>query len=146
MRIEIDIGQVERGLDAIERRVRALGSVFKELKAPLRLDQRDHAKRREGPDSGWAPRSQATLDRQRAGRRRLRRPMGRLPTAVAYTATGTAVEARSRALWSGIHQEGGVAGKGSRIPARPFLWVSESMLELARAKILETLLAAFGGR
>lgn len=141
----LDLGDVERGLEAMARRARALGPVFRELKTPLRLDQRDHSKKREGPSALWAPRAASTMARMRAGGRRARKPMGRLPGAVSYRATASSVSGRSRVLWSGIHQDGGTVGHGARIPARPFLWISDGMLQIAEDTLGAALVRAYGG-
>ena len=42
----LDLGDVERGLEAMRRRVHELKPAFQALKTPLRLDQRDHAQQR----------------------------------------------------------------------------------------------------
>lgn len=141
----IDLGDVEAGLDAMARRGRALGPAFRELKKPLRLDQKDHAKRREGPSALWAPRATSTMARLRAGGKRARKLLGRLPGAVKYTATATAVAGTSRALWSGVHQDGGIVGHGARLPARPFLWISDDMLRVAESTLGAALVRAYGG-
>jgi phage gpG-like protein len=142
----LDLGDVEHGLDALARRARALGPVFRELKTPLRLDQRAHAKRREGPSAMWAPRAASTMARLRSGGKRARKLLGRLPGAVKYTATATSVAGTSRALWSGVHQDGGVVGHGARLPARPFLWISDDMLTVAENTLGAALVRAYGGQ
>lgn len=43
--------------------------------------------------------------------------------------------------WSFIHQWGGTAGRGSKIPQRQFMWVSEEKLETLAQLILEHLLS-----
>jgi phage gpG-like protein len=155
----LDIGDVEQGLEAMQRRAHALGAAFAELKGPLRLDQRDHSKRREGPEGAWAPRAASSSAKLRTGRRqrwwsRFRRTkyhrpaklMGRLSGAVKYTANASGVTGVSRALWSGVHQDGGTVGHGSRIPARPFLWISDDMLTVAGNTLGNALVRAYGGR
>jgi len=141
----LDIGDVEEGLAAMQRRAHALGPAFRELKTPLRLDQRDHSKKREGPSAMWAPRAASTMAKLRAGGRRAKKPLGKLSGAVAYTATATAVRARSRVLWSGVHQDGGTVGRGARLLARPFLWISDDMLRIAENTLGGALVRAYGG-
>ena len=141
----LDIGDVEKGLAAMQRRARVLGPAFRELKRPLRLDQRDHSKRRAGPSAMWAPRAASTMAKLRAGGRRARKPLGKLSGAVAYTADATAVRARSRVLWSGVHQDGGTVGRGAKLPARPFLWISDDMLRVAEHTLGRALVRAYGG-
>lgn len=141
----LDIGDVEEGLAAMQRRARALGPAFRELKRPLRLDQRAHSKKREGPSAIWAPRAASTMARLRAGGRRARKPLGKLTGAVAYTADATAVRGTSRVLWSGVHQDGGAVGRGARLPARPFLWISDDLLGIAENTLGRALVRAYGG-
>lgn len=142
----LDIGDVEEGLNAMERRARSLGPAFQELKKPLRLDQRDHSKKRQGPSAMWAPRTASTMERARHGGRRMRKPLGRLSGAVSYSADATGVRGVSRVLWSGVHQDGGTVGHRSRLPARPFLWISDAMLGIAENALGSALIRAYGGR
>jgi phage gpG-like protein len=109
-----------------------LRKAWREAKKPLRLDQRDHAKRQEGPSGAWPGRSPLTTARRSRGagkRKRARKLLGRLPSALTSKSTRTGVSVFSRAKWSAVHQEGGKAGNGARIPARPFLWASAEVLE-----------------
>lgn len=72
--------------------------------------------------------------------------MGRLPTAVTYKATSRTLSGTSKAAWSGVHMTGGTVGKGSRLPARPFLWMSDEFIDQARKRIADVAVDAFGGR
>lgn len=142
----LDIGDVEEGLTAMERRAHALGPAFAGLKKPLRLDQVDHRKKRQGPSAMWAPRAASTRDRRlQSPKHRAARLLGRLPGAVTYTADSTGVRGRSRVLWSGVQQDGGTVGRGSRIPGRPFLWISDDMLRVAENTLGGALIRAYGG-
>jgi phage gpG-like protein len=140
----IDLGDVEKGLAAMER-PGVLGPAFKDLKRPLRLDQKDHSKKRQGPESSWAPRAASTMERMRMGGHRAKKPLGRLTGAVSYSADATGVRGWSRVSWSDVFQTGGVVGKGVRLPARPFLWVSDEMLRIAENTIGSALVRAYGG-
>lgn len=142
----IDIGDVEKGLEAMERRARALGPAFVELKTPLRLDQRDHAKKRQGPESIWAPRAQSTVARLATGGHRPKRLLGKLPGAVTYSADATGVRGVSRARWSAAQAEGASVGHGARLPSRPFLWISDDMFAKAENVLGAALVRAYGGR
>ncbi len=138
-------------LDGVERafgraRTADLRPAFAMARKPLRDDQREHAKKQEGPDGSWAPRKSAT--RQRAQSRRNRRPrklLGRLPGAIAVKAERDRVIGRSLVKWSGVHQDGGVAGRGARISARPFMWPSGAVVERV-AGILADYVAKVIGR
>jgi phage gpG-like protein len=146
-RIDLDLSDVELRLAAMRRRSRSLSPAFREIGKAMRLDQRDHAKEREGPEGEWPKRSPRTLAKLRAGGRRARRPLGKLVRAVTYRATKLGAVAESRIAWSGIHQHGGVAGRGAKIPARPFLWISEKLFREAERILEVTLVRAFeGGR
>ncbi len=118
----VDLRDVEKGIDALTN-PRAIAKGLRDLKKPLRVDQRDHAKKAEGPEGRWPKR--ATKSRKRL--------LGRLPGAVKVTSTGNSVSAVSSVKWSAVHQEGGVAGRGTKIPARPFLWVSDALHTQAAA-------------
>jgi len=140
----VDIGDVEKGLDAMERRSRHLGPVFAALKKPMAVDQREHRKAKEGPGGAWAPRAEST---KHDGKRKLARSLlGRLPTAVKYTADATSVIGESRVAWSAAHEEGATVGHGARLPSRVFLWLSDKLLDIAVEAIDAAMAAAWGGR
>jgi hypothetical protein len=141
----LDIGDVEKGLDAMERRARALGPAFKELKTPFRADQRDHAKKRRGPFAAWARRAPSTLAAYRArGTGRVPRPLGKLLSAVKYTADATGIAGESIIAWSAAHMDGATVGRGVKIKARPSLWLSRKLLDTAENVIGRRLLSAYG--
>lgn len=143
----IDIGDVEEGIAAMERRARALGPAFRELQKPMRDDQKDHGKQQRGPFGSWARRSPRTLDFYRShGRKRIPKPMGRLISAVKYASTAYSLSGESRVAWSGAQQDGGVVGRGARIKARPFLWLSRRLLDIAETIFERTILDGYGGR
>ncbi len=130
----VELGWLERALSSL--RNPDLRKGWAEARKPLRADQRDHAKRQEGPSGAWTGRSPLTTRRAGTvvddGKRNYRRPrklMGKLPSALTSKVTRSGVTLISRAKWSGVHQDGGTAGQGARIPARPFLWASQEALE-----------------
>ena len=141
----VDIGEVEKGLAAMERRARALSPAFASLKKPMRADQRDHARRQRSPFGTWARRAPSTIAAYRKRRKRVPRPLGRLPTAIKLMSNAWSVIAESRARWSEAHQSGAVVGHGVRLKARPFLWLSRSFLDAAERALAEPVLKAFGG-
>lgn len=118
-------------LDRARTAFRALDlrPAWKEARKPVRADQRAHAKAQEGPGGAWQARSSSTKSRAGGRRTRARRLLGRLPSAIGVGYDRRKLTVRSLVRWSAIHQEGGTAGHGARIPARPFLWVSDSLLE-----------------
>ncbi len=130
----VNLSWVEAALNTLRRP--DLRKAWQEAKKPLRSDQKDHAKRQEGPSGAWVGRSPLTAKRSGGAvytptrkTRRARKLLGRLPTALTSKATRSSVTVISRAKWSGVHQEGGTAGYGAKIPARPFLWASQAALE-----------------
>lgn len=134
---DFDIRSIERGLDHLARRAERARPFFEALKSPLREDQRDHKRAKEGPDGMWPKRVQPTpRSHGKKRKRRSKRLLGKLTTAIGYRASSAAVVARSKIPWSGIHQEGGEAGQGAQIPARPFLWLSPGFLRDAGEALL----------
>lgn len=137
IRATVDITAVDRGIDALTAAARDLSPAYKALRKPLRADQAEHAKRREGPAGKWAPKSAMTIERERrararAGKKRGRRVLGKLPSAIAVRADKNKVVAFSRVRWSSVHNDGGPAGRGARIAARTFLWASDKLKATAR--------------
>lgn len=142
----VDLGDVDTGLVAIERRAHALGPVMQSLKKPLRDDQTNHKRAQSGPSGAWPARSPETIARAHGKRKLPRAILGRLPAATSYKATPTAVTGTSKVRWSGAHQDGDVVGHGARLPAREYLYISDEMLELASNEVATALVNAFGGR
>jgi hypothetical protein len=119
----------------------ALGKAFKQIRPEMKVDQRDHAKAKEGPEAAWPPRAASTLEKLKANGKRSRRPLGRLLSAIEYRATAKGVTGTSKIKWSSVFITGGTVGRGSKLPARPFLWISNSLLmkagEILKAHLLE---------
>jgi phage gpG-like protein len=131
---------VSSGLNArvegMERAGGQMAPVFHKLRRPLLDDQREHALRAEGPDGPWPGWRKYRGRWQSTGsRKRSRRPLGKLPKATQTRHTTRSVYVRSVVRWAAVHQEGGTAGKGAVMPARPFLWVSETLRESAAREI-----------
>jgi phage gpG-like protein len=157
VRISVRDTEVQRGLDAMRGRGHLLGVVFRELRPVLRLDLREHAKFHAGPDGNWPPRAASTLAKiekraAKVGRTRTRKTkdgtrirtrnvtrmqnaLGSLPGSVRTKAGQRQLVAESPVAWAGIHNEGGIAGHGSSIPARPFVFFSENFLGAAEREI-----------
>lgn len=147
--VNFDLSQLGGAMADMEARGKQMAPAFRELRRPLRGDQRAHARAEEGPTGRWQARSSVTEARNRAHvklrRSRKRRDeytarrstakklLGRLPGAIQVVAGQLYVRATSRASWGGVHQFGGHAGHGRRvrIPARQFLWLSEKLLRTA---------------
>lgn len=130
---------------------------LRELRAPLRTDLAAHAKRQEGPDGKWPRRAERTTARYvyRASirktptlKKRIRRSrrgmLGMLPRAVTFKAGRKSLLAVSKVKWSGVHQTGGKVGRGSILPARPHVFVSDGFFNYASRHIMAYVMKEWG--
>lgn len=103
--------------------------VFRKLRKPMHLDQRQHRDAQRGPRGPWAPLASSTKARYaREGKRRNRRILARLPNARITKVTHDKLTMLSRVRkWSMAHQAGGRVGHGSVLPQRQFLWISRQL-------------------
>lgn len=135
---DLDMRAVDRSIDSALARGRNLAPIYRDLRGPLKVDQQDHARATEGPESKWPARAASTLAKLRSNGRRARRPMGRLLTAVTYRSSGIGVVAESRIPWSGgAISTGGKVGRGSKLPARVWLWASDQLQRFAGELIMD---------
>lgn len=157
-RVKFHDGGVTRGLLLMERRRRELRTVFRQLRKPLAASLQLAADREQDPETkqAWPARAPSTrrraekrasfkVTRERRRRRmvgplretrtRMAGTLGTLPTSVRTGARGATLAAASAVRWSGVHNEGGVVGHSSVIPARPFVAFADDFLELARERI-----------
>lgn len=152
----VNLRDVENGLRRMQLAGKDLRPLFRRVQVDLRTDQKQHAKDEAGPDGKWPGLDPDTLrkrSRQGAGRRhrgkkkRKRRAFGRklgkLPRAFAITYSRSWIRATSRVKWSGVHQGGGLAGKGARMPRRTFLWASSGLLQTVARKAVDYLVGAW---
>lgn len=160
LRAELDVGDVERGFAAMRRRGRKLAPLFKALRRPLRADQRAHARKGMGPDGPWPARARSTeaalLRRaavriqRREGKPKRRRkvlsPLGTLPLSLSTNLETDRLQLLSKVRWSGVQLEGGRVGRGSLIPARRFLWMSDRFLAKATQMAAEHLAKGWTGK
>jgi phage gpG-like protein len=156
---KVDLGDFQRGIRAMRRRAALLGPVFRELRPALRRDQTEHARRQEGPQGKWPKRAASTMGRvdarasvrvtrrkdKKSGKRVTRRvkqtkPLGTLPRTVKAKAEADRVYAKSPVPWALAHQLGERVGRGVKLPARPFLWISDKLLRKA-GELIEKRLA-----
>lgn len=126
VRAEVDLGFITRVRIAL--RSPDLRPAWRLARKPLLEDQREHAKKQEGPSGPWAPYASATKTRT-SGRKRRRRMLGRLSTANKTIIERKRMIMRSPIRWSGSHQDGDTVGHGARLPARPFRWASQKATE-----------------
>jgi len=94
----------------------------------------------------------ASLERRRAGatgkRRYLAqgnadRMLGNLDKSLGMHVEGHTVKVYSRARIGGIHNVGGTAGKGAKIPARPFMYIPDGASKVFAQIVVEQLTGAF---
>jgi hypothetical protein len=141
LRCRLDVGDVAKGLEGLAAFGRDPAAAFRDLKKPLRVDQRDHGKQQEGPEGKWPARArQPGRRRARGGRRRL---LGKLTRAIKGESDRLSVRAFGRARWSGAHQDGAVIGRGAQLPQREHLWLSPEFMEAAQATFEEHMLGSF---
>jgi hypothetical protein len=142
--VRLDLGDALKGLDAMARA--PIAKALQALKPEMRADTKDHAKAKAGPESGWAPRAASTIASYKTHPKAPKKLMGKLPTAVSYKVVGLTLAGESRARWSDVHQTGGTVGRGAKLPARVFLWISDKLMALSEDQIGDVMLKAFGGR
>jgi hypothetical protein len=122
-----------------------LRPAFREASKPLRADIRDHGKKQRSETGTWAPPAASTMARRAAGRRkRARKPLGKLPTALMTKASRRGLYMASRAAWSEIQRSGGRANHGAHIPARDWMWISDLALDAVGYIIVRVMAKAFG--
>lgn len=161
-KINFDDAAVQAGLEGMRYRGSRLHEVFKALRPELRDELKRRAKEESGPEGSWAPRAAATRQRlaergatktttrtqrrkkgfsgplrQTTTTKQLANTLGRLPGSVTTRVTPRSLIAESKVPWAGIHNEGGTAGRGSRIPARPFVFMSEEFLRQAQRDLAD---------
>lgn len=122
---------------------------FNNLKGPAVFDQRHHWRKDEAPWGHWPGLAASTLERRtrkrgrdKKGRNRSwpKKLLGRFPTAVKSIASAKSLIVESRVKrFSMIHQQGGIAGHGARIPSRQYMWISDWLLQQAEKAFVKAL-------
>lgn len=112
-----------------------LKKTFSDLRGPARFDQRHHWRKEEAPEGHWPglaastrARRQFRRGRDKSGRNRKwsRKLMGRFPNSLQSIVSAHSLVIRSRVKrFSMVHQKGGRVGRGARLPARQYLWISD---------------------
>lgn len=129
---KVDLDHVQRGLEAMISAGRSVRPVLASMRIPARKDQMEHGRAQSGPEGRWPARKK--VPGKRARRRRL---LGRLSSATVTRVTAKGLVLESKVKWSAIHQEGGQAGNGARIPQRTFLWWSKEILDEVAKRLTE---------
>lgn len=149
IRIDLDDAKAQAALSELTKRGTDLRPLMQELGEYLSETTKQRFQTSTAPDgSRWAPNAPATylsylgkykgsfgtsgrITKAGAGRASGKKPLigetGRLSSEIYYRADGRSVEIGSGLVYSAIHQFGGEAGLGRkvRIPARPYLGLSE---------------------
>lgn len=162
MDLQLDLDDVQRGLDAVWKRQLNLRPLWRHQGPRLRRDQRQHFEQRSGPYGGWAPRAPSSVKKILARRkaffrsgkvkkkfqRRLGNQLGRLKTALRLQTDrrGMEIGPLRKIRWASVHQTGGTVGRGSQIPAREFVWISDEFLDSFMVAYKQFVMAAWWGR
>lgn len=151
LELKLDLAEVDRAFGNVTIASAHLRDVFARLESPVRRQHNRQARNMSGPDGKWPARATATMERRRTNSkfnrlrtrlvkagmipkavRRRARPknlLGRIPRALRVEAGDRFLRITSAIPWASVHQFGGRVGRGGkvRLPARPFLWISEEM-------------------
>jgi phage gpG-like protein len=145
-----DMRDALAGLDAMDRQAEQKAAImFKELAKPARADVRQHQRDRKGIASSWPNRAQSTVARARRKSSRKRRKgrraglLGGLPSTWKTSTNASELKLSHRVKWATIHDEGGTAGKGARIPKRQFMYWSPEFLEESVEAFAEFVMGAW---
>lgn len=131
-------------LTALERLGRLeTAKVLRGLRKPAKGDQLDHRRKQVGPQGPWPRLAPSTLERYaKMGRRRNRRMLGRLSTALMSSVSPTRLKITSRVKWAMAHQDGPTrVGRGSVVPQRQFLWISGGLEKTVKKHFQDALYA-----
>lgn len=148
-----DLRSIKKAMRKMERAGQNPKKVWRVLRKPLRKDQKEHMRAGEDSKGGkWKPLASSTVQGRlskggRAGkftkRGKLRKKAQRglskllsqkLVSGAKVKITRRSISITSKVPWAGIHQHGGRAGRGSRIPAREFFYVGTPLVkQTARA-------------
>lgn len=143
-RVSFDIDDVVDGFRDLSRRARNLRRVWQDIKPDFEADQKDHFRRRMGPDGRWPPRAQSTRDRNRYRRGRRKRPptsangalLGQMRKSWKTEITRNAIRGISKVPFSGAHQTGATVGHGAKLPARVHHWASGNLMDTIANRIV----------
>jgi phage gpG-like protein len=161
-----DASEVFVALDLTRKRSTKLKQAFRTLSKPIKKDQAEHSKRKEGSRGKWPKLAQGTMRNRRQTRRLIkaaksapqastkrssrRNPartlLGKLPRALKTTIGDLFIRIESTVPFGLVHQKGGRAGKRATMPAREFLWISKSAHKAAAQTLAEYLAKKFGKR
>ncbi len=157
---DVDLRQFDR---AVRRMIKGGADVrpaLRKVRPAFRKDQREHMKNQESSTGGKWPKLAAATRAKRlkkgqfqfftkrgklkkSAKRKLDRVLSaKLNAGAKIKIHAREINFRARPSWAGVHQKGGVVGRGSRVPKREFLWVSDPFLKVMAQRIAEHLIAA----
>lgn len=142
--VKVDIEPITRAFDRLRRTDGR--KVFREARKPMRIDIREHAKAKAGPDGAWQPLAASTKDRRKRAGRKRGKLLAALPAAFKIASGPDFVRAEWLVKWSRVHWRGGRAGHGSRIVKRDFAYLSKSAIRAIRDLYVDALDRAWGGK
>lgn len=128
--ITVSDDQLQRAIDALVTKMGDLREPMADIGEYLLLSTRDRFDGQKDPQGrSWTPLSPKYAKRKAASPRALKGILtysGILRDTIAYQADAASVTIGSNRIYAPIQQLGGTAGRGAKIPPRPFLGVSEA--------------------
>jgi hypothetical protein len=160
---------LRRGFKKMIARSKALQVELRKLRPALQSDLREHASSESSPEGSWPRRSsvaevRASARRAKVVRGRARKAgkrvgarqavsfrggsqlLGQLPDTVIVRQKRGSLIARSPVPWSGAHNEGATVGRGSRLPARGFVFISDPFMQFATARLADHVVGGWSQR
>lgn len=154
----VNLRDVENGLRRMQLAGMDLRPVFRASEHAFRADMKQHQKERRGERGSWSRLATSTILHRKArtgkqGRKRSKPPkgtrlkiLGNLVSAGRFNITSSRMKLISVIKWSGVHQRGGIAGRGARIPQREYYWASPRLLAIVHTKAIDHMAKAWKGR
>jgi phage gpG-like protein len=162
---DLDLRELGFACDSMARAAKDLRPVWREISPTFRKAQGRHVDEQAGPDgTKWPGLAQSTVERRlRTGgvarnftrkgaiRKPVQRKLGKvlskkLTAALLNERSPSHFALASRAPWSFIHQGGGRAGRGAMIPARPFIYVDNVVINHLKFALYKHLHRAWSAR
>lgn len=128
-----DFSDIDDGLAAVAHRGKDFSPFFRREKTPAKRHQREHGRRREGPDGRWPKWSsayrRARRQRRRRGRKNSTRMLGKLTRSHRTQVDAFGIRLESPIEWADAHQQTTRVGRGAKLSARPFLWWADDYVD-----------------
>ncbi len=136
--VDLDLREVENGFKGMIKAGQNFKRVWRKLAPTMKEDQKEHIRLQLGPDGVWPPLAKSTKKRRNKRKIFTRKMAKGDATSVSFSRTELVVA--SNIEWADVHQSGGVAGKGAKIPERTFIYLSDKFIAIALPKIRDHLL------